>query len=296
MRALLHDGVSVKAFVRPSADAAGLAGLDVELCEGDLMQVADVRRHAAGADACFHLAAKLVAKEAADLQRTNVDGSRAVLEGALDAGCSVVVHTSTIGTLSRADGSPAREADARLPPGASEYVRSKHAADEIARALAARGAPVVLAHPSAPVGAWDRAPTFTGRRIMEVLEGKLPRWPAERVNHVYVGDVARGLVLAAARGAPGRSYILAHREGNLTRDEFVSLVARAAGISPPRRARGIFAWLRAWRGRSEGAGDTAPSLACDPSASIAELELPQTPLPQAFAEAVAWFRGGSSAR
>ena len=43
-----------------------------------------------------------------------------------------------------------------------------------ARDLASKGAPIVIVHPAAPVGPWDRTPTVTGRRILDVLAGKMP--------------------------------------------------------------------------------------------------------------------------
>ncbi|MGQ9591088.1 MAG: hypothetical protein ACUVYA_12425, partial [Planctomycetota bacterium] len=77
---------------------------------------------------------------------------------------------------------------------------------------------------------------------------------------------------------------------NLTRGAFVRLVAAAAGIPPPRAGRldPVRRWLRRLRGRKDpGVPD---DLSCDPSWSVAALGLPQSPLEEAFAEAVAWFR------
>ncbi|MBI4601982.1 MAG: NAD-dependent epimerase/dehydratase family protein [Planctomycetes bacterium] len=289
VRALLADGFHVRALVRLGSDLSSLEGLDVEIVEGSLLDGEGLASRMEGCAACFHLAAR-ISGSADELRSANVEGTRAVLTAAVRAGCRAVVHTSTLGTLARPDGSPARETDSLLLPGASGYVRSKHLAEQEARALASRGAPVVIVHPSAPVGPFDKTPTVTGRRILEVLRGKLPRWIAGRINHVAVRDVARGMILAAERGVPGTSYLLAREGGDLSRDELVALVAGAARIEPPARrgARSLLGWLR--RRRSAEAGGP-PSLACDPSWTVRELGLPQTPLEEAFAEAVAWFRG-----
>jgi dihydroflavonol-4-reductase len=292
-RVLLEEGAGVRALVRKGSDRSSLEGLPVDLRQGDLLDVAGLAKAMEGCDTCFHAAAAFSSPETADLYRTNVEGTRSVLEAAVQAGCGAIVHTSTLGTLGRADGAPARETDSYLSPGASEYVKSKFRAEEIARELASRGAPVMIVHPSAPVGAWDRVPTVTGRRIADVLEGKLPRWIAGTINHVHVRDVARGMVLAARRGTPGKSYLLALEGGNLTREELVSRVARAAGVRPP-RARRRFAlpgWLRGTKQDDSTTGPGPASLACDPSWTVTELGLPQTPLELAFEEAVRWFRG-----
>jgi dihydroflavonol-4-reductase len=286
-RALLGRGIRVRALVRRESEASSLEGLDVTRVEGDLHDERLVQLLDA-CDVCFHAAAALTGAASPELRRTNVEGTRRVLEAAARAGCTSIVHVSTVGTLARLDGQPVTERDPRLLPGASEYVRSKFEGDEAARSLASGGAPVVIVHPSAPVGPHDRTPTVTGRRIVSVLEGSLPRWIAGAINHVHVRDVAEGMILAAERGEAGTSYLLAHAEGNLTRDEFVERVARAASMSPPRSRRrfpllGLF--------RRARAPDCGPvSLACDPTWTIERLGLPQTPLDEAFREAVAWFR------
>jgi dihydroflavonol-4-reductase len=214
-----------------------------------------------------------------------------VLNAAMDAGCSTIVHTSTVGTLSREDGAPALESDRRIRPGASDYVKSKYEAEEIVLELAAKGGPIRIVHLSAPVGAWDRTPTVSGLRIVHVLAGKRPQWIPGTINHVYVGDVVEGMLLAAARGIAGERYLLANREGNLTREQFERLVARAANVRPSSFAHLAFLdWLRTVHRKRKARAGGILSLACDPTWTIGRLGLPQTPLDRAFAEAVEWFR------
>jgi len=245
-----------------------------------------------GCDSCFHVAAAYSLPDPEAIYRVNVEGTRAVLEVAAQTGIPAIVHTSTVGTLGRpgAQG-PATEADSFLAPDASDYVRSKFRSEEVAAEVASRGANVVIVHLAAPVGPWDRVPTVTGRRIMEVLRGKWPRYVPGEINHVAVRDVARGMILAAERGVRGRHYLLAREGGNLSRRAFTELVSRVAGIRPPRQRRRevLLGWLRRPSGIRKGGGPA--SLACDPGRSVRELGLPQTPLEPAFRDAVEWFRG-----
>jgi dihydroflavonol-4-reductase len=289
-RLLLEEGCEVRVLVRPESDLSSLQGLDIDVRHGDLLDPASLARHVEGCDTCFHLAAAISTRDLDDLYRVNVDGSRAVLEAAVAAGCASIVHTSTMGTLGRKDGSPARETDSYLAPNASDYAKSKFRAESEALGQCEKGAPIIIVHPSAPVGPWDRVPTVTGRRIVEVLEGKLPRWIPGKINHVAVKDVARGMVLAARNGKPGMRYLLACEEGNLTRDDFVQLVARVSGVRPPRSRRrlGFLSRLRRKTSRENPSGPV--SLACNPSWTVKELGLPQTSLEEAFREAVQWFR------
>ena len=116
-----------------------------------------------------------------------------------------LVYTSTVGTIGVAD-------DGRLASEESlvhfehlfgHYKRSKYLAEhEVLRAGAA-GLPVVLVHPTFPVGEGDTAPTPTGRTIVEFLNGRIPAYVDTALNVVHVDDVARGHVLAAQRGALG---------------------------------------------------------------------------------------------
>jgi len=290
VRALAAEGAAVRVLVRPGSDRSGLEGLPVETIACDLLDRHRLAGLLRGCDACFHVAALYASSDAEELRRVNVEGTRAVVEAAAESGVRAIVHTSTVGTLSRVDGSSATEVDSRLPPGASEYVRSKFRSEEVASEVAARGAPVAIVHISAPVGAWDRVPTVTGRRIVEVLRGRWPRYIRGEINHVAVRDVAAGMVLAARRLMAGagrhRRYLLARLEGNLTRRRFTELVSAAAGMEAPHRG-----WRQALREAVSRRQGEPASLACDPTWTVRELGLPQTPLMDAFREAVDWFRG-----
>jgi dihydroflavonol-4-reductase len=288
VRRLAALGCQVRALRRKNSDTSSLHGIDVEWVEGDVCDTTALTRGLRDCDACFHLAAVISSKDADALRRANVDGTRVVLEAAAAAGCEAIVHTSTMGTLNRADGTAAREVDFSLADTASAYVRSKFDAEQAALDLVARGAPIRIVNPAAPVGAWDRVPTVTGRRIVKVLDGEAPRWLEGPINHVYVGDVVEGMLLAASKGQRGERYLLASRHGNLSRAEFVRLVADAARIRPPALEPRL-PFLRRLFGRTPVSRGPA-SLACDPSWTIERLGLPQTPLAVAFAEAVDWFR------
>jgi uronate dehydrogenase len=66
------------------------------LIEGDLTDAETLARAVANVDAVLHLAAYPVERSWADLQRLNVDGTRAVLEAAREAGVRRVLLASTI--------------------------------------------------------------------------------------------------------------------------------------------------------------------------------------------------------
>src|SRR5512144_2863756 len=88
VRVLLSKGYTVRALVRPDSDRRNLAGLDVELCVGDLRDRASLDEGLAGCDTLFHAAAdyRLWTRKPADMYDINVGGTRNVMEAALRRG------------------------------------------------------------------------------------------------------------------------------------------------------------------------------------------------------------------
>ncbi|TMA94241.1 MAG: NAD-dependent epimerase/dehydratase family protein, partial [Deltaproteobacteria bacterium] len=107
-RQLRARGERVRAMIRASADPAPLAGLDVEVVRGDIM---DATATAAAVDGCgrvYHTAAGFLMwsrDPERDIIRPSVEGTRTVLEAAARARVEKVVYTSSSGTIGHA-GSP----------------------------------------------------------------------------------------------------------------------------------------------------------------------------------------------
>lgn len=292
VRALLAEGERVRVLVRPRSDLRNLAGLDVEILFGDVRDAQAVAAAVAGCDVVYHLAARYSSRpeDAAETYSVNVEGTKCVLRAALAADVERAVFTSTIGTIGRSPsgGLPTEETPFNLWNTASHYVKSKHLSEVAARRLAEEGLPLVIVHPCAPVGPGDRKPTVTGQRIVDALNGRRPSYLPGGINWVSVRDVARGHVLAARHGRPGERYILGHAQGNLDLDGFLRLLAQVSGRAMPEAERP--SWLARWRQHQErSAGSRPASLTADPGKAIRELGLPQTPLAEAFTEAVAWY-------
>src|SRR5512146_71360 len=100
-RELVGRGHQVKALLRPGSDRRGLAGVKLEVAEGDLGAREIVERALRGCDWCFHVAASyhLWMPDYRPMYQTNVEGTRNVLTAAAHAGCSRVVYTSTVGCI-----------------------------------------------------------------------------------------------------------------------------------------------------------------------------------------------------
>lgn len=236
VRALVNDGRVVRALVEPGRDVANLAGLDIERIEGDIRDPAVLDRAVAGVSTVFHLAAvyRFWAADPSLFYDVNIGGTQNVMRAMEGAGCRRLVYTSTVGTIGTAhDGHLASERTlVKFEHLFGHYKRSKYLAEhEVLRAGAA-GLPVVLVHPTFPVGEGDSAPTPTGRTILEFLNGRIPAYVDTALNVVHVDDVARGHVLAADRGRPGRSYVLGGE--NMSLQQMLALLADVCGLKAPR--------------------------------------------------------------
>jgi dihydroflavonol-4-reductase len=306
VRELLAEGATVRVLARPGGERKALAGLAVELVEGDLLDGASLARAARGAQTVFHVAAdyRLWARDPRVLFRTNVDGTRAMLAAAAEAGARRIVYTSTVGALGIPhDGTPGtEETPVSLADMVGPYKASKFLAEGVAREMAKAGAPIVVVNPSAPVGPWDVKPTPTGRMIVDFMQGRMFASLDTGLNLVHVRDVARGHLLAARHGRVGERYILGH--ANLSLREIFGLLAEITGRRPPRlQIPYAVAWLGAAcveggariTGRVPSVSLTAVRMArkrmyFDASKAVRELGLPQTDVRRALEDAVSWFR------
>lgn len=293
VRELLRDSTEVRALARDGSNLTNLANLDLELVVGDVTDRDSLVRAVQGCQVVYHAAALYSEREqdAEAMYRTNVEGTKNVLDACREIGVTRLVHTSTIGTIGRSlPGTvPNEDVPFNLWESSSHYVRSKYLAEEEALKASCRGVEVVVVNPCAPVGPFDLRPSATGRRILSYLAGIIPPFPKGGINFVHVRDVARGHILAALRGQAGHKYILGYQ--NLSLEGFLGLMEKASGQSMPIAARpGLKALLRAKVHLPNRRAPGPLALTADNSRAIRELGLPQNSLEEAFREAVCWFR------
>ena len=236
VRRLLSRAETVRVLVRKNSSLKNLQDLQVEMATGDLTDRESLRRALKGCRALYHLAAdyRLWAPDPASLYRTNVMGTRAILEEAGLANVQRVVYTSTVGALGiPSNGNPGNEATpVSLQQMVGHYKRSKFLAEQEAFGAVKRGCPVVIVNPSTPVGSWDVKPTPTGQMIVDFLNGRIPGYIDTGLNLVDVEDVAEGHLLAMEKGKVGERYILGSR--NLLLKEILEMLARVSHRPAPR--------------------------------------------------------------
>jgi dihydroflavonol-4-reductase len=221
----------VRALVRPSSK---IRELEVEPVDGDLRDPASIERAVAGCGLVFHVAAdyRLWAADETELYRSNVDGTRNVLQAARHAGVERVVYTSTVGCIGVPQGGEGNEdCPVSLDQMKGAYKRSKFLAERAALEFSALGLPVIIVNPTAPVGDHDSKPTPTGKIVLDFLKGDMPAFIDTGLNVVDARDVAIGQLLACERGRAGERYILGSE--NLTLAQILGVLAAISGRPAP---------------------------------------------------------------
>jgi dihydroflavonol-4-reductase len=257
-RELANHGADLRLLVRASSPTRNIDGLPAERVVGDLREPASLRTAIAGCDVVFHVAAdyRLWTRDAADMQsmyRTNVEGTRALIDAARQAGVRRIVYCSSVATMGfTGNGRPADEnSPVRLEDMIGHYKRSKFIAEQVAIEAGRSGGDVVVVNPTTPVGEGDVKPTPTGRIILDFLKRKFPAYVDTGLNLVDVREVARGHVAALEKGTPGERYILGGE--NLTLKQILDKLAAITGLPAPKiRLPYVFAL-------AAGAGDTVVS-------------------------------------
>ena len=235
-RKLATRGFKVRVLMRTTSPRTNLADFPHEIAEGDMRDAASMTKAAQGARYLFHVAAdyRLWARDAEDIVRNNLEGTRATMQAALAAGVERVVYTRSVATLKPIDGKPADETSRHDEASAiGAYKRSKVVAERLVeKMIREEGLPAVTVHPSTPIGPRDVKPTPTGRIIVEAAMGKMPAFLDTGLNLVHVDDVAEGHMLALDKGGIGASYVLGGTDVSLK--DMLGDIASITGRRAPR--------------------------------------------------------------
>ncbi len=250
-RVLADQGAELRLLVRSSSNLRNLEGLrsaniKAETATGDLRDAASLEKAMSGCDTVFHVAAdyRLWVRDPSEMYRSNVEGTRAILEAARKNGVRRVVYTSSVATMGfTSNGRPADEdSPVSLADMIGHYKRSKFMAEQIALEAGRSGMHVVTVNPTTPVGERDVKPTPTGRIVLDFLKRKFPAYVETGLNLVDVRECARGHVAALEKGKSGERYILGGED--LTLKQILDRLGRITGLPSPKvKLPYIFAFL-----------------------------------------------------
>lgn len=239
-RALLAQGDTLRVFHRPSSRLRLLEGLDVEYAIGDLTEPETVEAAMQDVDAVYHAAGVPSSHSTTGRMYTvMVEGTRSLLQAALEAGVGRVVYTSCVTSLGVPASAPGRRGQPvlinenhtwnfrgdRWPIGYTKYMAEM----EVQKAIA-RGLDVVTVNPGFIIGSQD-IHRQSNSLVVQIARQKLPFLISGGFNFVHVMDVVDGHLAAMRSGRCGERYILGGE--NLSYIAFARKVGEIAGVNPP---------------------------------------------------------------
>jgi dihydroflavonol-4-reductase len=233
--AFRRAGYGVRVLVRLSSPRTNVDPAD-EVAVGDMLDRPSIAAALKGVRYLVHAAAdyRLWAPSADDIIRTNVEGTRILMEEAQRAGVERIVYTSSVATIACSrDGLADETRPLPLSEAIGAYKRSKVMAERIVSEMVETSRlPAIIVNPSTPIGPRDVRPTPTGHIIVRAASGRMPAFVDTGLNFVHVDDVAAGHVAALQRGKVGERYILGGE--NVALSAFLADIAEIVGRRPPR--------------------------------------------------------------
>ena len=226
---LKNRGYEVWAIARPKSNKSKLESCGVKVIEGDFTDRDSLKGKMKGADLVYHIAATYrqegIPKK--EFWRVNVDGTRNLLNEALESGVKRFVHCSTVGVQGEIKNPPARE-DAPYGPG-DWYQQSKVDGELLARDYfknkGLKGSVV------RPVGIYGPGDTRFLKIFKFVKNGKFKMIGSGNILYhlTFVEDLVEGIALAGEKDAAiGQVYTIGGEE-YVTLNEYVQLLADIFG-------------------------------------------------------------------
>lgn len=239
-RQLVARGEKVRGFVLPNDKAAEYLPEEVEICEGDICEMADVKSFFAVPEGTetivLHIAS--VVTVAPDynpvVMNVNVGGTKNIIRCCLShPECKKLVYCSSTGAIPETrKGKKIKEViyfDEDQVLGC--YSRSKALATQaVLDAVKLEGLNACVVHPSGILGPEDNAVGETTKTLIEIINGAMPMGIDGSFNLCDVRDLAAGTIAAADRGRKGQCYILGNEEVSFR--DFVKMVVEESGCKP----------------------------------------------------------------
>ncbi len=223
-------------LARKTSDVTHLKELGVNIITGDVTDKESLLKGMIGCDWVINLA-NLYSFWEPDRKiynKVNIEGTRNVMESALEKGISKVVHISTAGIFGKPADCPFTEDSPVGPVQFSEYFRTKYEGDLIAWELYEKmKLPLVMVYPGAVLGPGD--PKATGKYIKDLMDRKLPAtvFNDSIMTFVHVSDVAETIVRATEKeNNLGEKYLAGKYQ--LTFGEINQMVSEISGVPLPK--------------------------------------------------------------
>jgi nucleoside-diphosphate-sugar epimerase len=233
---LVKTGHRVRCLARPTSDTQTLERLGVEIAQGDLTDPVSIGRAAAGATHILHCGA-LVSDWATvrEINQINVGGTRHLMQAALQAGVTRVIHISSTDVYGHPKG--LRDIDESQPPSrfSNWYSRTKLEGESEVRRAASTGAvqavilrPATIYGPGSVNVVGEIAKAVRARNMLLIDHGRAV------AGLCYIDNLVQAATLALSdQAAAGQTFNVT--DGlDITWGQFVEDLAQGLGSPPPR--------------------------------------------------------------
>jgi dihydroflavonol-4-reductase len=226
----------LKLLVRKTSKSPFINSQNTTLVQSDLLDKHSLLEGMKGCDSIINIAGHYTFWEPDKkiYSKTNIDGTRNVMECALEANIKKVVHVSTAGIFGKPKEEPFNEESSVGPNRFSEYFQTKYEGEQIAWDLfRTKRLPLVVIYPVCVLGAGDTK--ASGRYISDLIKGKLPATILNKriFSFVYVKDVAQAIINALEKeGNIGEKYLIGNYR--YTWGEINKMISDIAGVPLPK--------------------------------------------------------------
>jgi nucleoside-diphosphate-sugar epimerase len=211
---LAQQGNDIQILVRNPHSANIPQHVNITAFIGDITNRPTLTAAIKGCEYIYHTAALvgLSAWDHAAFYQVNTEGTKNVLEEALELGVKKIVYTSSCGVMGPSINEPRSENDPRITGFDNDYEFSKFMAENLVKEFNQKGLSTVIVCPSKVYGPGiDTHPVTFNMVMKNFINGRItfiPK-PGHFVgNYCFISDVVQGHILAMEKGVGGEKYIL----------------------------------------------------------------------------------------
>lgn len=235
VKRFLDLGYRVRAHVHTEARLKELDSRVTESFVGEISDKEPITGLVAGADLVIHTVSnfRYASGKPESYRRINVEGTKNVVDAAIEAGVGRIVHCSTIGVHGDVAESSANEASPFNP--GDLYQETKLESEEYVRSKIGTGnTEIVVIRPCSMYGPGDMRMLKMFRMLSKgrfFFVGEC----SENFHAVFIDDVVEGFVNAATKeGVDGEVFLVGGPDGYRPLRDYVGVVASALGVSSPK--------------------------------------------------------------
>lgn len=304
VRELIEQGWRVYALHRRNSDLQYLRDLPLALVEGDILDPQSLAEAMPEkVDVVFHVAGDTSMWSKNDAMQTgiNVEGTRNVIQAALDKRVGRLVHTSTLSAFGRHKNVVDESTPSNAQDSFINYERSKYEGERLVlKAVARDGLDAVVVSPGAIMGPYDS--TTWAEVFFMLRDGKMPALPPGSISFNHVHEVVKAHIRAAEVGRCGELYLLGGDKVVLAK--FMQAIAKRIGakvpwmVAPAPVLKFYAALLSAVAAMAGKEPDITPEMAafmaansiCDSSKAEQELDYQMVPIEDCIRDAHEWLQ------